>query len=150
MKKYLFIVAMILSAGCVKDSWKKVIDQSKRVTNLWEIVSLTEKDLITGNTIDSFALMPTCQKDNVINFGEYGDYYYSEYRNLCTPANTEKGEWKFQNHFADNVDVSIIDLKSNGIDYKLLITKLDDQSFEFEKQQVGTTVKLVYACKRVR
>jgi hypothetical protein len=101
MKK-LFFVLLIPSLSLIFNSCTKSASASIDVTaaityqllaGTYKTTSIMAKDNNTGGTIDMYAQMSSCQKDDTEILSPDGTYYYVDAGTQCSPAGDNTGTW---------------------------------------------------------
>ena len=94
MKK-ISLIAVLLSTmlfSCKKDDEKCELSQSAFVGS-YKVTALKYKASTSTPEIDEFAILPACEKDDVITFNSNGSSTYTDAGTVCVPDGNDTGTW---------------------------------------------------------
>ena len=94
MKK-ISLIAVLLSTmlfSCKKDDEKCELSQSAFVGS-YKVTALKYKASTSTPEIDEFAILPACEKDDVITFNSNGSTTYTDAGTVCVPDGNYTGTW---------------------------------------------------------
>ncbi|MBC7889839.1 MAG: lipocalin family protein [Ferruginibacter sp.] len=94
-KKFLPVIVLFsLLLSCTKAiEEKSCLLNSATIAGAYKFTAIVYKKDSSTPAIDQFAILPSCEKDDILTINADNTYAYTDAGATCTPAGDESGTW---------------------------------------------------------